>query len=166
MSDLSEAEPQPAFRICALGARQGSPGDAVRVVGSKKIPVGLYEFGRVSDDGRASRVRVKCEQFGSLGIPNTLVKELVKKAPAESPAIVTAKPLASAQAVNVQNGARIKEGRKQEAPVQTITPEYRAKLDKAQAMLKDGATLRQVDKALGMCRKSLTRHIALGNIVV
>jgi hypothetical protein len=35
-----------------------------------------------------------------------------------------------------------------------------------QEMLKAGSTLRQVGKALGMCRKSLARHIALGNIVV
>jgi hypothetical protein len=69
------------------------------------------------------------------------------------------------QAEVVKNAARIKEGRREEKPVQSLTPEYRAKLDKAQEMLSGGATLRQIDAALGMCRKSLARHIALGNLI-
>jgi len=141
-------------------------GDFVRVEGSQKIPDGEYEVDRVSNDGRASRVRVKCAEFGSLGINNTLVKSIRARAADETPSPAPQQPSASAQAINVQSAPRIKEGRKKEAPVATITPEYRAKLDKAQAMLKAGSTLRQIDKALGMCRKSLARHIALGNIVV
>jgi hypothetical protein len=146
-------------------------GDFVRVEGSGKIPDGEYEVDRVSNDGRASRVRVKCEQFGSLGINNTLVKSVraraadVVDAKAPSPAPTT-QATGEQQAEMVKNAARIKEGRKTEKAVQTITPEYRAKLDRAQEMLKNGSTLRQVDAALGMCRKSLARHIALGNIVV
>jgi hypothetical protein len=146
------------------------PGDIVRIVGSSKLPDGDYSVERVSNDGRASRVRVKSVQFGSLGVNNTLVKAIVTKAediPAQSPAPpspVPMQPSASAQAQNVKTAPRIKEGRRAEAPVQTITPEYRAKLDKAQEMLSAGATLRQIDKALGMCRKSLARHIALGNL--
>lgn len=142
-------------------------GDFVRVEGSAKIPDGEYEVDRVSNDGRASRVRVKCAEYGSLGINNTLVKSIrARAADVEAPSPAPQQPSASAQSRIVENAARIKEGRKAEAPVQTITPEYRAKLDKAQDMLKAGSTLRQVDKALGMCRKSLARHIALGNIVV
>ncbi|MCP1539981.1 hypothetical protein [Methylorubrum extorquens] len=161
------APPSPAVEPEPEGTEPwqlARPGDLVRVVGSEKITDGLYEVDRVSNDGRASRVRVKCPAYGTLGIPNTLIKELVKKAPADAPAVVTATPSPAKQKATVAAAPRIKEGRKAEAPVATITDEYRAKLNKAQEMLNAGATLRQIDKALKMCRKSLARHIALGNL--
>lgn len=125
-------------------------------------------------DGNTALVKgywVSIERLTVVAAPSPAL--IVTEAPALATSTVQSKkvetppaPSPHAQEQIVAAAPRIKQGRQLEVPVATITPEYRAKLDKAQEMLNAGATLRQIDKALSMCRKSLARHIALGNLRV
>lgn len=126
------------------------PGDTVRVEGSQKIADGDYVVDRVSNDGRSSRCRVKCEKFGSLGVQNTLIKAIVAQKP-EAPSI----EMKVEAAVN-KAGEAIKTIADATFDKATI---YANKLARATELHKAGKSLREIEKELRMCRKALSKHL-------
>ncbi|TXN08954.1 hypothetical protein FV222_00345 [Methylobacterium sp. WL103] len=131
------------------------PGDTVRIEGSSKIPDGDYVVDRVSNDGRASRCRVKCEAFGSLGVANTLVKAIVA-AKGNPPLVMKVEPVAKV-AKRIEKVAEsvkaVADGTFDKATI------YANKLVQATKLHQAGKSLREIEKELRMCRKALAKHL-------